>query len=119
MRRLRTLSLSIYICLAFSLSLPLSLLLSSSYSLHCRAHGPGLVPFADLFNHLSGSEHVHFTGDVVAEAGKGEEKAAEERGAAGRDEMPQGDAHLHRVRCVERASPWSSVETTVHSCTAE
>ena len=25
-------------------------------------HGPGMVPFADLFNHLTDGEHLHFTG---------------------------------------------------------
>lgn len=35
-----------------------------------------MVPFADLFNHLTDAEHVHFTGDTVI-AGSSEDESAE------------------------------------------
>ena len=41
-------------------------------------HGPGMVPFADLFNHQTDGEHLHFTGreeeGEESESGGGEEE---------------------------------------------
>ena len=36
------------------------------------------MPFADLFNHLSGAEHVHFTGEGESDRESGQEEEEEE-----------------------------------------
>jgi SET domain-containing protein 6 len=78
-----------------------SLLSSRSFRIDSY-HGSGMVPLADLFNHKTGGEHVHFTS--VLEASDSDSEDGEDPNNASADEqstiensadIPSGYIHDH------------------------
>ena len=49
------------------------------------AHGEGMVPLADMFNHRTGKEHVHFCAESDSEEEDSDEGDSGERGGDGRE----------------------------------